>query len=252
MLPRAALQPAAVASRALPPSVLHAMREGRFHADGAIDGAAFGSAVRTGFRASLPAAEVRVATDDVFTLLRMLPIQQLLSANTTTTVTRGVEVEVTTHRLLAPEQEDAGGGTASLATGQEEHIFMYRVRLRHAAATGVAGEAAPQACQLQGRHLIFRDASGAVHTAVGPGAPGVVGEYPVLQPAEPGEEPTVFEYCSGCKMPTAKGSMEGSFQMVELVPPAGERDGPLAAGEDWEEGERFDAFFKAPMLAALS
>jgi len=45
----------------------------------------------------------------------------------------------------------------------------------------------------------------------------VVGAQPVLQPGES------FEYTSGCPLPTAFGTMHGSYQMVT------------------EDGERFDA-----------
>ena len=38
--------------------------------------------------------------------------------------------------------------------------------------------------------------------------PGVVGEQPVLEPGES------FEYTSFCPLPTAIGSMHGTYQMV--------------------------------------
>ena len=68
--------------------------------------------------------------------------------------------------------------------------------------------------QLMNRHWIITNADGHVEEVRGP---GVVGAQPVLQPGES------FEYTSGCPLPTAFGTMHGSYQMVT------------------EDGERFDA-----------
>jgi ApaG protein len=56
--------------------------------------------------------------------------------------------------------------------------------------------------------------------------PGVVGEYPVLPPGGS------FEYTSYCRLKTAVGSMQGSYQMVTA------------------DGDRFDAMI-APFTLAV-
>ncbi len=61
--------------------------------------------------------------------------------------------------------------------------------------------------QLISRHWIITDAEGRVQEVRGP---GVVGEQPVL---EPGKR---FEYTSACPLPTAFGTMHGSYQMITL------------------------------------
>jgi ApaG protein len=58
--------------------------------------------------------------------------------------------------------------------------------------------------------------------------PGVVGEQPVLEPGKS------FEYTSFCPLPTAIGSMHGSYQMVGA------------------EGTRFDAEIAPFSLAVPS
>lgn len=68
--------------------------------------------------------------------------------------------------------------------------------------------------QLVSRHWIITNADGEVEEVRGP---GVVGAQPVLAPGES------FEYTSACPLPTAFGTMHGSYQMVT------------------EAGERFDA-----------
>ncbi|MEO7192465.1 MAG: Co2+/Mg2+ efflux protein ApaG [Vicinamibacterales bacterium] len=59
--------------------------------------------------------------------------------------------------------------------------------------------------QLLSRHWIITNGAGDVEEVKGP---GVVGEQPVLAPAES------FTYTSGCPLTTAFGKMEGTFQMV--------------------------------------
>ena len=44
--------------------------------------------------------------------------------------------------------------------------------------------------------------------------PGVVGEQPTLSPGQS------FSYSSYCQMPTPQGSMEGSFEFVDVTPGA--------------------------------
>jgi ApaG protein len=61
------------------------------------------------------------------------------------------------------------------------------------------------AAQLVSRHWIITDGENRVQEVRGP---GVVGQQPVLKPGES------FEYTSGASIPTAVGTMRGSYQMV--------------------------------------
>lgn len=108
--------------------------------------------------------------------------------------TRGVRVEVEPTWL--PEQSDIKHGL---------WMFAYRVRI-----TNIGGEPV----QLLSRHWIITDANGHVEEVRGP---GVVGKQPVIPPGQS------YEYESGCPLPTAMGTMHGSYQMVT------------------RNGERFDA-----------
>lgn len=58
--------------------------------------------------------------------------------------------------------------------------------------------------QLRSRHWIITDGLGDVQEVKGP---GVVGEEPVLGPGES------FRYQSGAALPTARGTMRGTYQM---------------------------------------
>jgi ApaG protein len=59
--------------------------------------------------------------------------------------------------------------------------------------------------QLLSRRWIITDATGRTEEVRGP---GVVGEQPVLKPNES------FTYTSGCHLPTAFGTMQGTYEMV--------------------------------------
>ena len=61
------------------------------------------------------------------------------------------------------------------------------------------------AAQLVSRHWIITDAEQQVQEVKGL---GVVGQQPLLQPGES------FEYTSGTSLPTAMGTMRGTYQMV--------------------------------------
>ena len=61
------------------------------------------------------------------------------------------------------------------------------------------------AAQLVSRHWIITDADQRVQEVKGQ---GVVGKQPVLKPGES------FEYTSGTSIPTAVGTMRGSYRMV--------------------------------------
>lgn len=92
-------------------------------------------------------------------------------------------------------------------------FFAYRVELEN------VGE---ETVQLLTRHWVITDGEGRVQEVRGP---GVVGEQPVLGPGER------FEYTSACPLPTAFGTMHGSYQMIT------------------EDGERFDAKIEAFSLS---
>ena len=84
-------------------------------------------------------------------------------------------------------------------------FFAYHVELENTGEDTV---------QLISRHWIITDGEARVEEVRGP---GVVGEQPVLGPGD------VFHYTSACPLPTAFGTMHGSYQMVT------------------SDGERFDA-----------
>lgn len=116
--------------------------------------------------------------------------------------TRGVKVEVVPTYLEA--HSDPRGGV---------WMFAYNVTIRN------VGE---ETVQLVSRHWIITDANGRVEEVRGP---GVIGEQPVIPPGQQ------FTYTSGCPLPTAMGTMHGTYQMVT------------------QKGERFDAVI-APFTLA--
>jgi ApaG protein len=100
-------------------------------------------------------------------------------------VTEGVLVEVASAYVAERSSPDEG-----------EYFFAYTVRIAN------SGE---KTVQLLTRHWIITDGRGRVEEVRGP---GVVGKQPVLRPGES------FEYTSACPLPTAFGTMEGSYEMV--------------------------------------
>ena len=97
---------------------------------------------------------------------------------------------------------------------QDRYVFAYTIRIRNLGRLPA---------QLLARHWIITDGNGRTEEVHGD---GVVGEQPRL---EPGEQ---FTYTSGATLPTAVGTMEGSYDMV---------------GDD---GTRFDAPIPPFTLAA--
>ncbi|MPY89332.1 MAG: Co2+/Mg2+ efflux protein ApaG [Luteitalea sp.] len=75
-------------------------------------------------------------------------------------------------------------------------LFLYTITIRNESDVTV---------QLISRHWIISDGQGGVHQVRGL---GVIGVQPVIEPGE------AFEYTSACPLPTADGSMEGTYQMV--------------------------------------
>ena len=119
------------------------------------------------------------------------------------TTTRGIRIQVKS--TYVPEQS---------SPKDSHYLFAYHVRI-----SNVGSETA----QLVSREWIITTAEGEVERVKGP---GVVGEYPVLQPGGS------FEYTSYCPLKTAVGAMQGSYQM-------------MTAG-----GEKFDARIAPFTLAA--
>lgn len=101
------------------------------------------------------------------------------------TTTRGIRIQV---ESFYDEER---------SSPQERYFFFaYKVRISN------VGE---RRARLVSREWVITDADGDVQRVQGP---GVVGEQPVLAPGES------FEYTSFCPLPTAVGTMEGSYRMV--------------------------------------
>ena len=79
---------------------------------------------------------------------------------------------------------------------RSQYVFAYTITITN---TGDV------AAQLISRHWIITDAEQQVQEVKGL---GVVGQQPLLQPGES------FEYTSGTSLPTAVGTMRGTYQMV--------------------------------------
>jgi ApaG protein len=119
------------------------------------------------------------------------------------TTTRGIRIQV---ESFYDEER---------SSPQERYFFFaYQVRISN------VGD---RPAQLVSREWVITDANGDVQRVQGP---GVVGEQPVLAPGES------FEYTSFCPLPTAVGTMEGSYRMV------------------LDDGESFDALI-APFSLAV-
>jgi len=97
------------------------------------------------------------------------------------------DIRVTARSAFLPEQSDDQA---------ERYVFAYTIRITNEGAASA---------QLISRHWIITDAANQVQEVRGL---GVIGEQPVLRPGES------FEYSSGSSLPTAMGTMRGSYQMV--------------------------------------
>jgi ApaG protein len=97
------------------------------------------------------------------------------------------DIRVTSRSAFLPEQSDEQA---------ERYVFAYTIRITNEGAASA---------QLISRHWIITDAANQVQEVRGL---GVIGEQPVLRPGES------FEYSSGSSLPTAVGTMRGSYQMV--------------------------------------
>lgn len=76
-------------------------------------------------------------------------------------------------------------------------VFAYTVTIQNEGT---------KAAQLISRHWVITDAYGGTQEVRGD---GVVGEQPLLQPGQ------TFRYTSGTVLPTAVGTMHGSYQMID-------------------------------------
>src|SRR5580658_2546247 len=99
-------------------------------------------------------------------------------------VTRGVRVKVTPAFLDDQSDPDSG-----------RFLWSYKVRIENSGSESV---------QLMSRYWHITDADGRIQEVRGA---GVVGAQPVIEPGQ------VFEYTSGCPLPTASGAMTGRYQM---------------------------------------
>lgn len=115
-------------------------------------------------------------------------------SNASDECTRGVRVKV--QSFFVPERSEPTEGA---------WFFAYRVSISN------EGE---DVVQLLNRHWVITDGEGRVEEVRGP---GVIGEQPVLRPGES------FQYVSACPLPTAFGTMQGTYEMMT------------------EHGDRFDA-----------
>ena len=79
---------------------------------------------------------------------------------------------------------------------KNQYVFTYTITITN---TGDV------AAQLVSRHWIITDGDHKVQEVKGL---GVVGQQPMLKPGES------FEYTSGASIPTAVGTMQGSYQMM--------------------------------------
>ena len=97
------------------------------------------------------------------------------------------EITVSTRTTYIPEQSDPDSG---------RYVFAYTITIKNSGSV---------TAQLISRHWIITDSNDQVQEVRGL---GVVGEQPLLKPAES------FEYTSGTAIATPVGTMRGTYQMV--------------------------------------
>jgi ApaG protein len=108
----------------------------------------------------------------------------VLAEPTSTTVTQGIRVTVTSSYIAERSAPERG-----------RYFFAYTVTIENEGG-------AP--AQLRTRHWIITDGAGKVEEVRGD---GVVGKQPRLGPGER------FQYTSGCELSTAVGTMHGTYQL---------------------------------------
>ena len=92
---------------------------------------------------------------------------------------------------------------------ENRYLWSYTITIENKGA---------EAVQLLSRYWHISDSAGRVQEVRGP---GVVGAQPVLEPGQ------MFEYTSGCPLPTASGAMVGRYQMRSASGEAFEIDIPM-------------------------
>jgi ApaG protein len=97
------------------------------------------------------------------------------------------EIEVVARPAYLADQSDPA---------KNQFVFAYTITIRNVGNV---------TAQLISRHWLITDGEHRVQEVKGL---GVVGQQPVLKPGES------FEYTSGASLPTAVGTMRGSYQMV--------------------------------------
>lgn len=97
------------------------------------------------------------------------------------------DIVVAVEPRYLPEQSEPDEG---------RFLFAYTVRITNNA---------PQAVQVISRQWVITDSEQRVQKVSGL---GIVGKQPLLAPGE------TFEYTSGCPLPTAVGTMRGSYHCV--------------------------------------
>lgn len=80
--------------------------------------------------------------------------------------------------------------------GRGQYVFAYTIRITNTGS---------QPAQLISRHWVITDGDQHVEEVRGL---GVVGKQPLLVPGE------IFEYTSGCPLPTPLGTMQGTYHCV--------------------------------------
>ena len=96
------------------------------------------------------------------------------------------EIEVVARPAYLPDQSDPA---------KNQFVFAYTITIRNVGNV---------TAQLISRHWYITDGDHRVQEVKGL---GVVGQQPVLRPGES------FEYTSGASLPTAVGTMRGTYQM---------------------------------------
>jgi ApaG protein len=105
-------------------------------------------------------------------------------------------VRVTASPVYLPERSDPTGPAAGRGG---RYVFGYRIRIANESEGSV---------QLISRHWLIVDAEGERSEVEGE---GVVGQQPVLAPGQS------FEYSSFCPLATPWGTMEGTFQFLDIA-----------------------------------
>jgi ApaG protein len=137
------------------------------------------------------AGEIRGENARCDTVLRGSHGTRILRGKTVLTSGMGdmkkYSVAVTAHSTYLPDQSDEE---------EDRYVFAYTIRITNNGDVPA---------QLVSRHWIITDADNQVQEVRGM---GVVGEQPVLKPGD------TFEYSSGSSIPTAVGTMRGTYQLV--------------------------------------